>query len=59
VIDKLIEKFFDDLRLDVPIVDFLLLELIPSIPVGLDIILWQILRESVGDEKLFVFTKLS
>lgn len=44
--------------LHVPIVYLLLLELIPCIPVGLDIVFWEVLREAIFDEELFIFTEL-
>lgn len=55
VINKLCEEIFEKGRLNVPIIDLLLFEFVAGIPVTLDIIFWQILGESVLNEKLFVF----
>lgn len=58
MINELVEELFDDLRLDIPIVNLLLLELVPCVPIRLNIILRQILREPVRDEKLLVLAEL-
>ena len=44
--------------LHVPIIYLLLFELIPCIPVGLNIVLWQVLWEAVFDKELFIFAEL-
>jgi hypothetical protein len=55
VVDELIEEFLDDSGLDVPVVDLLLLQLVARVPVGLDVVLGEVLGEAVSDEELFVF----
>ena len=44
--------------LHVPIIYLLLFELISCIPVGLDIVFGEVLRETILDEELFIFTEL-
>lgn len=59
MIDKLSEQLLDDLGLHIPIINLLLLQFIPSVPVRFNIVVRQILRESIRDKKLFVLTQLS
>ena len=47
------------MRLNIPIVDLLLLEFIAGVPVALGIVIREVLGEAVLDEKLLVLAQLS
>lgn len=55
---KFVKELFDDLRLHVPIIDLLLFELVPCVPIGFHIILRQIFREAIRYEELLVLAEL-
>jgi hypothetical protein len=58
VVYKLRNEIFEERRLNIPVVDLLLLEIIASIPITLHIVVWEILWKTVFDEELFVFAQL-
>lgn len=54
---KLTEEVFEKWRLNVPVIDLLLFELVAGIPIALNIVIREILWEAVFDEELLVLAE--
>ena len=54
LIHEFSEEIFEQMWRNIPIINFLLFEFVPSVPVALDIVLWQILGKAILYEELLI-----
>lgn len=59
MVNELSEELLDDPWLNVPVINFLLLEFIPCVPVGLHIVFGKVFGKAIGNQELFIFGQFS